>query len=165
MLACIFLNEFPLTAESLVRTQYADISGIECYMFYSGYHSGAGSGAGRWVPETGQLFVHTMWTQSPREAAERRQCWDAQVTPTHPVTMSTMLPKAPHNVNGLLLSSLSAISLLLFLPHYFSWSQNSYLHAFCFIDIICKCLSLFPFCFPCLPCLHISKNLYFEAWP
>lgn len=47
----------------------------------TGDHSGSGSGAGRWGAEAGQLFVHARGTQSPREAAERRQRRVAQVTP------------------------------------------------------------------------------------
>lgn len=46
----------------------------------AGDHSGAGGGAGRWGTEAEQLSVHARRTQSPREAAQRRQRRVAQVT-------------------------------------------------------------------------------------
>lgn len=121
----------------------------QCCLFSSGDHSGAGSGTGRWGAETRQLFVHAMWTQSPREAAECRQRRDAQVTP--PVlSLHPLMVAKPHKTDGLFLCLVYFH--FSFITFHNLTTLNGYRHCVCCIFIhlivnICYCfICVFYFC-------------------
>lgn len=80
----------------------------------TGYHSGSGGGAWWRGTKTGQLFVHPRWAQSPREAAECRQCRVSQVTASSLIFPTLVSIKSPFTLWHVLYSMFVTVDFLLF---------------------------------------------------
>ena len=131
------------------------LSCVDC----AGDHSGAGSGAGRWRTETGQLFVHARGTQSPREAAQRRQRWDAQVTPP-----ALTRHHNPWWLPTLLMDCCGRLTFCLTVLYCYSMSTSFCADTFVWTAVLClwlyasHCFTLF--CFTFLPYLLLSPKKF-----
>lgn len=118
----------------------------------AGDHSGAGGGAGRWGTEAEQLSVHARRTQSPREAAQRRQRRVAQVTlaschhnpPPPPLMVAS---------NGLFLCP--PLCLLVRLHELTTLPLSHSLHCF-FVLFFSHCMLLIFLFLLCFHCFHIK---------
>lgn len=131
----------------------------------TGDHSGSGSGAGRWGAEAGQLFVHARRTQSPWEAAERRQRRVAQVTPPILSPRPLMEAKPSQQYQWTVSVSLCLICIFVVLISIITARKQTpscYLFYFnvyhCMFNSFSFCL-----CFTFLPCPLIFYKFYFET--